>query len=99
MHRAGDGERRRLHRLGGVTHRPFPRVWLAWGRGWAIQFYGYPCISFGLHLDFARRLVDLHFLWFTVALGPSAQITGLSELHLHTCRGFLRSDDPAARIL
>ena len=70
------------------------RAFVAWGTGWAFQGYFYPCISFGIALDFARIMVDIHFLWFTLALGRDAHITGQQDRKRHSCRGFLFSTDP-----
>ena len=70
------------------------RVWVAWGRGWAVQAYWYPCVSLGLHVDLGRPLVDVHLGIVTIALGPAAHITGQRDRHTHTCRGFLFADDP-----
>lgn len=75
-------------------HRPFRRVFLAWGRGWAAQLFLYPCVSFGFHLDPRRPLLDLHLGLVTVAFGPSAHITGQQDRRRQSCRGFLFSDDP-----
>ena len=75
------------------THKPFPRVWLAWGKYWAFQAYWYPCISVGFHFDPRRPLLDIHFLFFTLAIGPEAHITGQEQRHVQSCRGFLFSDD------
>jgi len=71
-----------------------PRVFLAWGKWWAFQAYFYPCVSFGIHIDFQRKLIDLHFLWFILALGARAHITGQADRHRHTCRGFMFDSDP-----
>lgn len=70
------------------------RVWVVWGRWWAVQVYWYPCASLGIHLDLGRPLVDLHLLIVTVALGTAAHITAQRDRHRHTCRGFLFADDP-----
>lgn len=71
-----------------------PKVFLAWGKYWAFQAYWYPCISFGIHIDFSKPLVDIHFLFFTLAIAKNAHITGLKDRVRHTCRGFLFSTDP-----
>lgn len=77
-------------------HKPFPRVYLAWGKWWAAQLYLYPCVSFGVHLDPRRPLLDLHLGLVTIALGPAAHITGQEQRHIQSCRGFLFSDNSEA---
>lgn len=77
-------------------HRPFPSVFLAWGKGWAAQVYLYPHFSLGVHLDFKRPLLDLHLGIMTLAFGPAAHITNQKDRHRHSCRGFLFSDNSEA---
>lgn len=36
------------------------KVWLWWGRWWALQFYRAPCASFGAHVDPRHPLLDIH---------------------------------------
>jgi hypothetical protein len=73
----------------------WPRVWIAWGAGWAVQAYWYLwAISFGVHLDLRRPLLDLHVLWFTISIGRAAHISRQEDRHRHTCRGFLFATDP-----
>lgn len=77
-------------------HKPFPRVFLAWGRWWAAQVFLYPHLSIGVHVDLKRPLLDLHLGIVTLAFGPAAHITDQAERHRHSCRGFLFSDNPVA---
>lgn len=74
--------------------RHYRDVWLWWGKWWAVQFWPGPYISFGLHLDPRRPLLDLHLVWLIVAIGPEAHITGQRDRHRQSCRGFLFSDSP-----
>jgi hypothetical protein len=76
------------------SYWPFSHVWLAWGKWWAIQAYFFPCVSFGVHLDPTKPLMDVHFLIFTFSLGPDAHITGQRDRHRQSCRGFLFADHP-----
>lgn len=76
-------------------HKPFGRVYLVWGRWWAVQLYLYECLSLGFHIDPRRPLLDLHLGPVTVALGRCAHCTDMKDMHRHSCRGFLRADDPA----
>lgn len=77
-----------------MRHVRRERVWLAWGSGWAVQAYWYPCVSLGVHVDLARLLIDVHVLVFTIAIGRAAHITGQQDRHAHSCRGFLFANDP-----
>lgn len=70
------------------------KVWLWWGAWWAIQFYRAPCLSFGLHLDFAMPYADVHFLWLTISVGRNPVVTNERERNRGSCRGFLFRDDP-----
>lgn len=78
----------RWHRMLG------PRVWLAWGRWWAVQFWPSLYFSLGVHVDPRRPIIDLHLGWLIVSVGNEAHITGQSDRHRQSCRGFLFADDP-----
>ena len=71
-----------------------PKVFIAWGRGWAFQAYWYPTLSLGVSIDFSRTMIDIHFLFFTLALGPDSHITSQKDRHRHSCRGFLFASEP-----
>jgi len=43
------------------------KVWLAWGKWWAFQYYRVPCSSLGFHVDLRRPLLDLHVTPLVVA--------------------------------
>ena len=68
------------------THR---KVWLWWGPWWAVQLYVNRYVSVGIHVDWGKPLVDLHFGWFIVALGRDPVHTPVGEAHRSSCRGFL----------
>lgn len=73
----------------------FHRVWLAWGPWCAVQAYWYLlAVSFGIHLDLRRPLLDIHVLWFIVSIGPGAHVTAQRDRPRHTCRGYLFATDP-----
>lgn len=76
------------------NYKPFSRVYLWWGKYWAFQAYFYPCVSFGIHIDPTKPLIDIHFLCFTLAIGDRPQFTPIDDLQRRSCRGFLRADDP-----
>ena len=75
-------------------HRLHRKVWIAWGPWWAAQLYWAPYLSFGIHLEPRRPLLDLHLLWLILSFGPDAHITGQRDRHRHSCRVFLFADDP-----
>ena len=71
------------------------KVWLWWGKGWAVQLYRAAYLSLGVHIDLRRPLlVDLHIGWLIVALGRNAVETLPVDRQRRTCRGFLFSDSP-----
>jgi hypothetical protein len=86
-----------MRRIGSLRlHKQFPRVWLIWGPGFAFQAYFYPCVSFGIHFDASRLLLDVHFLFFTLAIGKRAHITNKEDRTRHSSRGFMFETDPKA---
>lgn len=74
--------------------RLFRRVWLAWGKRWAVQFWPEPYFSLGFHVDPRRPILDIHVGWVIVALGARPVITCDRDRHRHSCRGFMFADDP-----
>lgn len=70
------------------------KVWLWWGRYWAVQFYRNRYISLGVHIDFQRPYVDVHLLWLIVSLGDNPVITNEEDRLRSSCRGFLFEGDP-----
>ena len=65
------------------------KIWLWHGEWWAVQLYVNRYVSFGVHIDFNRPLLDVHFIWFTFALGYRPEITLEAESQRQSCRGFL----------
>ena len=47
------------------------KVFLFWTKFLAIQLYINPYISLGIHIDFARPVIDIHFLWLIIAVGKN----------------------------
>lgn len=70
------------------------KVWLWWGRWWAVQFYAAPYLSVGIHFDFAMPYMDVHFLWLIASIGRNPVVTNEEDRHKGSCRGFLFRDDP-----
>jgi hypothetical protein len=65
------------------------KIWLWYGKHWAVQLYINRYISLGIHLDFQRPLLDIHFFWFTFAFGHRPEITPSVDAQRQSCRGFL----------
>lgn len=66
------------------------KIWLWQPTKWlAIQLLINRYISLGFHIDFSRPLLDIHFLWFIIALGYRPEITLKAEAQRESCRGFL----------
>lgn len=76
--------RKRLHK----------KVWLAWGKYWAVQVYRGPYFSLGLHIDFRKPYMDVHFWWVIASVGREPVMTAERDRHRTSCRGFLFKDDP-----
>ena len=65
------------------------KVFLFWTKFLAIQLYINPYISLGIHIDFARPVIDIHFLWLIIAVGKTPQWTKPKDRFRLSCRGFL----------
>jgi hypothetical protein len=70
------------------------KVWLWWGRWWAVQFYRYPHFSLGVHVDFKRPYVDFHVGPITASVGRNPVLTNPDERFRGSCRGFAFTDTP-----
>ncbi len=71
------------------------KVWLWWGRWWAVQFTRMADeASLGVRVNFRRPLLDLYFGPLTVAFGRHAVYTDPRTRHWDSCRGMLFPDDP-----
>lgn len=70
------------------------KVWLWWGKWWAIQLYRAPYISLGVHIDLRRPLVDLHIGWLIVSFGRDPVRTAKADYRRSTNRGFLQYNEP-----
>lgn len=70
------------------------KIWLWWGRWWAVQFYWHASLSLGAHVDFTQPYLDLHVLWATLSIGNNPVMTNLKDRHRGACRGFLFPDTP-----
>jgi hypothetical protein len=72
------------------------KVWLWWGRWWAVQFdrsglsHEFPV---GLRPDWGRPMVDFYVGPFTIAFGRHAVYTDPRTRHWDSCRGMLFPDD------
>ena len=60
----------------------------------AAQMVVKPYVSFGIHIDFARPYVDLHFLLFILSVGKNPVVTNEWDRTRGSCRGFRFSDKP-----
>lgn len=68
------------------------KVWLYWGRWWAVQVQWQPTISVGVRVEYDRPLLDLYFGPLTVAVGNHPVLTRESSRTADSCRGFLFAD-------
>lgn len=66
------------------------KVYLVWGRWWAIQVVVWiPEFSFGFHIEPLRPLLDIYLPWVTIAIGRHPVQSDDRYQHLHCGRGFL----------
>lgn len=77
------------------------KVWLWWGKRWAIQFTAmWDEWSLGIRLNVRRPLLDLYFGGLTIAFGKHAVYTDPRTAQWDSCRGMLIEADPVkARVL
>ena len=74
---------RRVHR----------KVWLAWGRFWAVQLAP-QWFQLGFHLEPRRPLLDLFLGPVTLAFGRHPALTDPRTAQRHSCRGFFIGSYP-----
>jgi len=70
------------------TKRLHQKVWLAWGRFWAVQFAP-EWVQIGFHVELRRPLIDLYIGPVTIAFGRHPALTDPRVAQRHSCRGFL----------
>jgi hypothetical protein len=75
------------------------KVWLAWGRWWAIQIVWLPECSFGVHIEWQRPLVDVFLGIATIAIGNHPVLSDPRTRDAHSCRGFLFPEDVSGPVL
>jgi hypothetical protein len=69
------------------------KVWLWWGRWWAVQYLDTRDeVSLGFRFNWRHWLLDFYFGPLTIAFGKHPEITDLSEAQRRCCRGFLIGD-------
>ena len=70
------------------------RVWLFWGKWWAVQFVAlWDEVSLGIRFNMRRPVVDLYIGPLTIALGKHAVYTDPRTRTWDACRGMLFPDD------
>jgi hypothetical protein len=71
------------------------KVWLAWGRWWAVQVvFPVPELALGIHIEPRRPLLDVYLPWLTLAIGKHPLLTDPRTKHRHSCRGFVMAEVP-----
>jgi hypothetical protein len=68
------------------------KVWLWWGKWWAVQVQLPVTLAVGMRVELRRPLFDLYVGSVTVSVGRHAVITDESVRHADSCRGFLFAD-------
>lgn len=69
------------------------KVWLWFGRWWAAQLQLGDYFSLGVHLDWRRPYLDLHFAWFIVSIGDNPVMTHYRDKYRGSSRG-MRTKTP-----
>lgn len=71
------------------------KVWLWWGKWWALQFANqWEEFPVGLRPHWRRPMLDIYFGPLTLALGRHAVYTDPRTREWDSCRGMLMGDDP-----
>lgn len=65
------------------------KVFLWWGRFWAVQLIAMPEFALGLRVQPRRPLLDLYLGPLTIALGRDPVRTDQAARQADSCRGFL----------
>lgn len=63
------------------------KVWLWWGSWWAVQIQRGQYCSLGVHLDWGKPYLDLHFFWLIASVGNNPVMTHLRDKHRGSSRG------------
>jgi len=69
------------------------KVWLAWGRWWAMQLAP-EWMQLGIHVELRRPLLDLYIGPLTLAFGNHPALTDIHTAQRHSCRGFFIGNYP-----
>ena len=67
--------------------RMHKKVWLWWGRWWAVQIQRGQYVSLGIHVDCGKPYLDLHFGWCIASIGNNPVMTYLRDKHRGSSRG------------
>lgn len=71
------------------------KVWIWWGRGWAVQFMAvWDEVSLGVRINWGQPVIDLYIGPVTIAFGAKPQITNPIFAECNSCRGFFVTDKP-----
>lgn len=65
------------------------KIWLAWGRWWAIQIVFAFELALGIAFHWRRPMLDIYLGPVTIAFGRNAVLTNQHERLRGRCRGFV----------
>jgi hypothetical protein len=77
------------------SRRLHKKVWIAWGRWWAVQGVWMLELSFGFRIEPRRPLLDLFLGPLTIAVGNHPVLTDPRMNQHHGGRGFVNADPPS----
>lgn len=70
------------------------KVWLWYGPWWAFQIQRGQYVSAGIHVDWGKPYVDVHFGWGILSVGKNPVMGHWQDRTRGSCRGMLRPDVP-----
>jgi hypothetical protein len=70
------------------------KVWMWYGRWWAVQLQRGGYFSLGVHVDWSKPYVDLHLWNVIVSVGNNPVMTYWRDKYRGSCRGFYTEDIP-----
>lgn len=75
------------------------KVFLWWGKWWAIQWVNMLEISLGVAFHWRRPMLDIYLGPLTIALGRNAVLTEQHDRLRGRCRGFIIAGSPDEALL
>jgi hypothetical protein len=81
------------------SHRLHRKVYLWWGRWWAVQVVTMFEVALGVAFHWRRPMLDIYLGPLTIALGRNAVLTDQHDRLRGRCRGFIIAGGPDEALL